>query len=247
MKINRSLVVSSILLAVILILPCSGAIGLCNGVRYDKDVYRCELGELIGKCKGKDYYVAYDQCVNGIVVNSIASNSNSGTFTDNRDGKIYKWVKIGKQIWMAENLNYNVSDSKCYDNNIANCQKYGKLYNWTTAKVVCPKGWHLPTKAEWDVLTTTVGSKTGTYLKAKYDYNCPFNGIDAYDFSGLPGGYGYSGGVFLKVGDDGNWWSSSVYNGSDAYYLNVTCYSDYAKLFNCDKNILFSVRCLQDY
>jgi len=81
-----------------------------------------------------------------------------GTFTDKRDGKTYKTVKMpdGK-IWMAENLNYETeSGSWCYDNDPSNAVKYGRLYDWNTAKTVCPRGWRLPSRSDWHRLCCAV-------------------------------------------------------------------------------------------
>jgi len=166
------------------------------------------------------------------------------SFTDARDGKKYKTVVIGKQTWMAENLNYNANSSKCYDNKPANCDKYGRLYNWETAMKACPKGWHLPSKVEWDVLTATVGGEIteGKYLKATSGWNENGNGEDKFGFAALPGGYGNSFGSFLSIGIGGNWWSASY-----AYDRNMNCISESAYWDNSNMDdFLLSVRCVKD-
>jgi len=182
---------------------------------------------------------------------------------DENEGKTYKTVKIGSQIWMAENLNYNVSGSKCYGeggqvydpetgNYItlsnseiqANCAKYGRLYDWETAKTVCPAGWHLPSDAEW---ITLGGTKTaGTKLKSTSGWNYDGNGTDDYGFSALPGGYGNSDGSFSSVGEYGHWWSATEFSTSSAW--SRTMGYDYAGVAReyIDNSDLFSVRCVQD-
>jgi uncharacterized protein (TIGR02145 family) len=81
------------------------------------------------------------------------TSNESGSFVDQRDFKSYKWIKIGSQTWMAENLNFSTDDgSWCID------QKYGRHYNWKTANIACPAGWHLPSLAEFNILMKQVGS-----------------------------------------------------------------------------------------
>ncbi|MDR0516576.1 MAG: hypothetical protein LBH25_05970, partial [Fibromonadaceae bacterium] len=197
----------------------------------------------------------------------------NGTFTDPRDKKAYKTVKIGELVWMAENLNYSAKGSKCYDNKPANCTKYGRLYNWDEAMKACPSGWHLPSNEDWDKLYYCSKDKSGgtlhhwcsgpyiskaagKYLKAKSGWNRNGNGEDKFGFSALPGGEGYPYG---SVGNDGNWWSSSNDFGTGAHFRTISYGEDASCSFeyNCkdmdsDESVgdgegkLFSVRCVED-
>jgi uncharacterized protein (TIGR02145 family) len=134
------------------------------------------------------------------LVSTAVFAQQKGTFTDPRDKKTYKTVKIGKQVWMAENLNYAAEGSKCgtnkvlceghggqkpngewctgrsyllEDKNTDICNKYGRLYDWETAMKACPDGWHLPSMWDWHKLNDAVSGKD-TYsksLKAKEGWN----------------------------------------------------------------------------
>ena len=188
------------------------------------------------------------------------------TFTDARDGKNYKKVTIGTQTWMAENLNFdvlNTTSDVCYDNSDANCEKYGRLYNWSTAmggkssssispsgvQGVCPAGWHLPSDAEWTTLTDFVGSNAGTKLKSSqyWEYYGPsYTGTDDYGFGALPGGRRNSGGYFDGAGYYGIWWSAT--EGDADYAWSRYMYYDYEYVYwdYGIKTSLFSVRCVKD-
>jgi len=184
------------------------------------------------------------------ILEKIRENSpiSKGVFTDSRDGKKYKTIKIGNQTWMAENLNYNASGSVCYNNNSGYCQIYGRLYNWYAALSACPSGWHLPSYNEWEVLSKAVGGEyvAGKKLKAKSGWNNNGNGTDEFSFSALPGGGGYSRGRFDSVGGDGGWWSSSENDDDNAYFQYMNCGYEHAGWLLSIKSNLNSVRCLQN-
>jgi len=172
----------------------------------------------------------------------------SGSFTDSRDGKSYKTVKLDNQTWMAENLNYEVESSKCYDNKYVNCQKYGRLYNWATAKKACPNGWHLPSNKEWQTLVNLAGGEeiAGSMLKSSSDWKDNGNGVDAVGFSALPGGSDDFSEGFNSVGEVSVWWSTLENNASRVYVWYIGYEDGSMSRLDDDKTSLNSVRCVQD-
>jgi uncharacterized protein (TIGR02145 family) len=175
---------------------------------------------------------------------------------------------------MAENLNYNVSGSKCPDNVTANCATYGRQYNWATAmalntsynstlygtasakhKGICPTGWHLPSDAEWETLKTYVGTTPGTKLKATNGWKTNANGTNTYGFTALPGGYVEYGSIYDSypdIGDRGVWWTATEYNASYARNKSMDGGSSVSNFgiasydYSIPKNYMLSVRCVQD-
>jgi uncharacterized protein (TIGR02145 family) len=166
-------------------------------------------------------------------------NARQGTFTDERDGQVYKWVKIGNQIWMAENLNIGriiyVIDGKitdasieklCYKDIEENCTIYGGLYtdnvithyaNQEGARNICPEGWHLPYESEWDILINYLGGPgvaAGAMKEAGTTHWKKTNkgATNSSGFTALPGGiclYDESYFYFTELGQRGVYWSST--------------------------------------
>ena len=187
------------------------------------------------------------------------------TFTDTRDGKVYRIVKIGGKTWFAENLNFAAEGSRCYGEggkvettqNLktlsntevqANCDKYGRLYNWETALKVCPAGFHLPTRDEWKTLADYAGgdSTAGKKLKSVDGWDKNGNGTNEYGFSALPSGVGFRDDSFANDGYYGYWWSATEF---DAYYAIIKYMSYKVEYVNWSfyvKTLLFSVRCVAD-
>ena len=147
-----------------------------------------------------------------------------GSLTDSRDKQTYKTVKIGSQIWMAENLNFETDSSYCFNDSAKYCSKYGRLYTWAAAmdsagvwsengkgcgyqkmctptypvQGACPSGWHLPTKAEYDTLFAAIGGSetAGEKLKSTSGWSEGGNGTDDYSFSASPAGYRFINGIY---------------------------------------------------
>jgi len=174
-----------------------------------------------------------------------------------KDTGTFKTVKIGTQTWTAENLSVPTkSGSWCYFNSENLCDQYGRLYDWTTAKTVCPSGWHLPSREEWGTLAKFLGG-TGDYgkggttswkLRATSGWGTStLNGTDDYGFAALPGGGWFSQGKkFSDIGNAGYWWTSTESSEEDAYVREIYNADDYIDEERPFKTNGYSVRCVKD-
>ncbi len=158
-----------------------------------------------------------------------------GTMTDSRDNQTYDTVTLGTQTWLAQDLNYESDDSVCYDDDPANCEIYGRLYDWETAKTACPAGWHLPSDGEWSTFikfldpdadpqtdsgikvieesiwagamlkTTGTIRDTGLWNFSDKDKQ----GTNSSKFSGVPSGVCYENGSCDVMGRHAIYWTST--------------------------------------
>lgn len=188
----------------------------------------------------------------------------TGEFKDIRNGKTYKTIAIGTQIWMSENLAFKTdSGSWAYNNEEKNVAQYGYLYNWNTALSVCPKGWHLPSDEEWKKLEKNLGMELaergetgyrseniGIKLKDKQGWE-PYQGKiysnNSSGFSALPGGYRYHKDMmFYDKGFNGYWWTSSKAGGDNAWYRYLDHHFGGIARSYYNFGYGFSVRCVKD-
>jgi uncharacterized protein (TIGR02145 family) len=163
---------------------------------------------------------------------------------DERDGKKYRVILAGNACWMGENLNYQHAAHYCYDDYIENCNDYGALYTWEQAmdhakkpksQGVCPKGWHLPTDAEWDSLLAIPGSN-GKPVVTK----------DSSDFNLVFGGTRYPNGRYFNKREYAFYWSSTSTKTGTAWNRYFHNESTTAEHYSTAVENAFSVRCIQD-
>ncbi|MGB7568412.1 MAG: FISUMP domain-containing protein [Chitinivibrionales bacterium] len=239
--------------------------------------------------------VQYSSDTTGLKIKMIAS---AGTVTD-LDGNVYQTVRIGNQIWTVENLrvtrlndgtailldtstgtgdiiwnNGLTIPAYCYYNNMTNTdsiKKWGALYNWyvVNAGKLAPKGWHVPSDSEWEVMqnylvingynydgtTDTTNNKIAMALAAQTDWQAyigvgfPGNNLtknNGSGFSALPGGYRYYYGYFGRS-SSGDWWSATVFDASNAWYRYLLFGNDYLyRYYYCSDCCGFSVRLVRD-
>ena len=202
-------------------------------------------------------------------------------------------VRIGTQVWTTKNLDvtkYRNGDTIpqaqdktawanlttgawCYyKKNKANYDSigaiYGKLYNWYAVndpRGLAPKGYHIPSDAEWNILTDYLGgdSLAGSKMRSTSGWRINRNGTNTSGFAGLPGGLRYDRGLFGGIDFDGSWWSSSERQTSDGEGgeggettgsgINIFAWCRFSPSNNGgtgtsknNKHYGFSVRCLRD-
>lgn len=211
-------------------------------------------------------------------------------FVTDLDGNIYSTVMIGLQCWMVENLkttlyqdgspipnvpgnewsNLSTGAYVWYDNNIANKQTYGALYNWFTVMDpagLCPTGWHVPSNEDWDALTNYIGGTSSPYgnmLKSCRQLNSPLGGecntsdhprwaehathygTDDYGFSALPGGNRHFLGNFVTLGYIGGYWSATPSTSNYGWLYGFEYNNGFVDVYAFYKKNGYSVRCVKD-
>jgi uncharacterized protein (TIGR02145 family) len=211
----------------------------CNGEEFAPANRRCRDNAMEYKCGDSWYKSAIQFCSNSTL-------KNYGAVT--HGGQTYRTVEIGGNTWMAENLNYTPpsGNSRCYDNNADNCEKYGRLYDWNTARTACPAGWRLPNREEWEELVNmTGGDNAGKKLRAATGWINNGNGTDDYGFSILPNGEGRPDGSFNFAGSFGYLWSATASSTCRVYTVNIDLSERSVRWDNDNASSLAGVRCVQ--
>ena len=183
-------------------------------------------------------------------------------------GNIYHTVRIGSQCWLKENLNVGVMipsaknqtnngsiEKYCYQNNPANCTKYGGLYQWNEAlqyssdtikvKGICPPGWHLPDTSDFNKLKLTV-KKNGKSLKAVGQGDGAGVGTNNSGFSALLSGSRSPNAAFFGLNSYTYFWASTVANSLNAFDLYVNHKDSYIYQSDSKEDYGLSVRCIKN-
>jgi uncharacterized protein (TIGR02145 family) len=193
----------------------------------------------------------------------LNASESSDYFIDSRDGHKYTTVKIGKQIWMAENLNFETSEGEswCYGDTKYNCMEYGRLYPYYIAKDICPSGWHLPSDDEWKSLEINLGMSENEanilgYNKASMRRGAPLGEkllVDTSEFHILLAGFCQyvadikSHHFFRSLNEEAFFWTSTRIS-EDSAIQRIVVKSSKSIVRSDDFPLRsgFSVRCLRD-
>ena len=197
----------------------------------DKKVYKTiKIGAQTWMAENLNYF---DKALNDRSWCFGASNSTT-TANCAVAGRLYTWAAA-------------IDSAKLYNDKSIDCGHRKTCTLPDTVYGVCPPGWHLPTRAEWDTLFTAVGgSDAGKVLKSQTGWFDNYGGTDDVGFTGLPVGIrNYDGDAFDDDAFETRFWSATEYSSYGAYYMDLFT-SDDASVNTGNKHYGFSVRCLQN-
>jgi len=196
------------------------------------------------------------------LLSCIVNGQVNNVLFDLRDSSDYKIFNTDTQVWMSQNLKFNSPSKSLYFNNDTNFIKnYGRLYSFESATKVCPLGYHLPSKEEWEMLLSYLGAKEKKKcnlfkrekmplfdMKSKY-YLYKKNFEDTIDFNLVYGGWVENENRFLDLEKNGYYWTSTQYEKDYIYIINFDYDSKICtiqELENNTWNFYLSVRCVKD-
>lgn len=184
-----------------------------------------------------------------VFIFSLMSLSAQDKFTDQRDGNVYRTIKIAGATWMAENLRYRVpgSESSYFDNNPDIAPRYGILYDWKTAMKACPDGWRLPDGEDFRSLINN--------LEVKESWEKPGSGPVSFRIQ-LAGMQDYEG-TFTEMDESAYYWTSTEYDQNEAEYfsylilvdqhvIDISRKEDMPDVHGAEKSNKYSVRCIHN-
>lgn len=167
----------------------------------------------------------------------FANDFTTTSYVDTRDSQEYGQVQVGNQWWMTRNLNWDApSGDFCYQDNVAKCTQYGKMYDWATANTACPTGWKLPSEGDYNTLVTALGGATAAKTAL----------VGTSSSSGL--GVLYSGvklGVYANEGSTAYLWTSTESSSTSRFFLielSVTSVS----FSDLSKSNSICIRCIKN-
>jgi uncharacterized protein (TIGR02145 family) len=177
----------------------------------------------------------------------LLSSNGQGTFNDKRDGNSYRTITIENKTWMVDNLRFKIDKGTYYfDNDPANNERYGALYDWKTALKVCPDKWHLPTSEEFQQLIEHF-EQNGTWKGGPSDNSFSIQLGGMQDFEG----------TFLQMNESAYFWTSNEYDNDNAAYFSyimvvktpvadISRKDDIPDIHGSEKTNKYSVRCVKD-
>ena len=168
------------------------------------------------------------------------SNAQEGVLTDPRDDREYKTIQLDDQVWMAENLNFEMEDSWCYDNQTENCEVHGRLYSLSTISNACPEGWAVPNAKEWDALIDSFGGPKIANQKLSIGGKSGFNAIPS-------GSRYYVDDVahFSHIKLHGEYWSNTMVGDDEAWVQNFFLHGDELSRRKYSNKNAYSIRCIK--